>query len=132
VTGGRRVAVVVGPGAGVWVRRLGPTAWVVLETLVASGDGDTVTAGVRSLAAELDLSKDTVARALLALRHAGLVEPLPALRDTGRFTHGGYRLHLSPHLLEPAAPDVPVRLAERPSARDELVTSLQLSLLDPI
>jgi DNA-binding transcriptional MocR family regulator len=99
---------------------------------VASSDGDTVTAGVRSLATELDLSKDTVARALLALRHSGLVAPCPLLRDTGRFTHGGYRLHLPPHLLEPAAPDLPAPLAERPSARDEPGTSAQLSLLDPI
>lgn len=48
-------------------RRLGPTAWVVLEELVSASQGAAdncySTATVRSLAADLELSKDTVARA---------------------------------------------------------------------
>ena len=103
VIGGRRLAVVVGPDAGAWVRRVGPTAWVVLETLVAvrrwrhrDRPGEIPRRRARPVQGHRR-------RALLGLRQAGLVEPCPVLRDAGRFTWGGYRLHLPPHPLEPAA-----------------------------
>jgi hypothetical protein len=88
VTGG---GVVVGPAARDVVVRLGPVAWVVLERMVqraiADGDDLVVCASVRSLASELGLAKDTAARAMRRLRHAGLVEFVGE-----RFAQGAYRL----------------------------------------
>jgi hypothetical protein len=70
-------AIALGPGAVGMARRLGPTAWTVLTALAldaeATGGAVAVRASVRSLAAELGLNKDTVARALARLRHACLV-----------------------------------------------------------
>lgn len=84
-----------------WRRALRPTAWVVLEALTEQatprpGDRAPVAyVSVRALAAELGLSKDTVADALQALRTAGLVSRVDQSKDgTGRFVRGAYRLHL--------------------------------------
>jgi DNA-binding transcriptional MocR family regulator len=66
-------------------------AWTVLTALAvdaAPTDGCVVVrASVRSLAVELGLNKDTIARAILRLRDAGLV----VHRTGGSFEHGAYR-----------------------------------------
>ena len=75
-------------------RRLGPTAWVVLEQLLTSSTGPEgdcrACVSVRTLAAELAMSKDTVARALARLRSAGIVSADQSRSATGTFTAGGY------------------------------------------
>lgn len=78
-------------------RSVGPTAWVVLETLVAGIDRQSrVTTGVREVATDLGLSKDTVARALVRLSRAGLVVRVD-LRDerSGRFISSRYEIDLA-------------------------------------
>ena len=70
-------AVIVGVESRVQRRRLDPTAWVVLEELLLdatiTGGSATSAVSVRSIAASLSLSKDTVAAALRRLTKAGLV-----------------------------------------------------------
>jgi hypothetical protein len=93
--------IVVGHAAGDVRRAVGPVAWCALEYLAASssqghGDGDTVAGSVRSLAAGLGVSKNTVHRALTVLRAAGLVEPVQSRSAAGRFDAGRYQLAVSP------------------------------------
>ena len=93
-------------------RRLGPTAWVVLEELLAdvSGPGDPVVrTNVRQLAARLGLSKDTAARALRRLRSAGLVERQDARQASGAFGPVSYVVRLE------RVPGVALRPVERPT-----------------
>lgn len=79
-------------------RRVGPTAWVVFEELalrsVGARDACTASVSVRSLATRLGMSKDTVARAVVRLRAAGLVSAQQARGSAGTFAVGSYRLHL--------------------------------------
>lgn len=76
--------------------QLGATAWVVFEQLLlestSRGDVCEASVSVRSLAAQLGLSKDTVARAVTRLRRAGLVEASQSRAATGAFATGCYRL----------------------------------------
>ena len=136
-----------------WRRALRPTAWVVLEALTEQatprpGDRAPVAyVSVRALAAELGLSKDTVADALQALRTAGLVSRVDQSKDgTGRFVRGAYRLHLhrpvrATHAAEPPPPtrlphaeheppslDIPVNPSPVPLPRTG--PTAQLSFLD--
>ena len=87
-------SLVVGPRAAELRRRLGPTAWVVLEQLLTSSTGlaDCCRAcvSVRTLAAELAISKDTVTRALARLRSAGIVSVDQARSAAGTFAAGSY------------------------------------------
>jgi hypothetical protein len=87
-------AFVVGPRVTGLRRRLGPTAWVVLEQLLASSTGPTggcrACVSVRSLAVELGMSKDTVARALARLRLMGTVALEQPRSATGTFAAGSY------------------------------------------
>lgn len=75
-------------------RRLGPTAWVVLETLLARSTGPVerceAIATTRTLANDLGLAKDTVARALVKLRRAGVVNARQTRAAAGTFTTGSY------------------------------------------
>lgn len=71
-------SVLITPGAAELRRDLGPVAWVVAEALVSRAAPDAqgslvATTGIRSLANDLGLDKDTVARALRRLKVAGLV-----------------------------------------------------------
>ena len=78
--------------------RLGPTAWVVFEELLLAStgnrDGCVASVSIRTLASRLGLAKDTVARALVRLRRAGLVTAHQSRTDAGVFATGSYTLHL--------------------------------------
>lgn len=72
-------------------KSLGSTAWAVLEDIALEAEVDdhgrlVVTTNVRRVAAQLGMSKDTVARAFLRLSDAGLVER-PSRRGQGRHLH---------------------------------------------
>jgi len=77
-------------------RELGPSAWIVFEELLlaSTGPADRCVASmsVRTLAASLGLAKDTVARALVRLRRAGLVTAVQTRDASGVFTAGSYSL----------------------------------------
>jgi len=79
-------------------RRVGPTAWAVFEELAVSSTGADAacraSVSVRSLASQLGMSKDTVARALTRLRAAGLVSANQTRQATGAFAAGNYHLFL--------------------------------------
>jgi DNA-binding MarR family transcriptional regulator len=79
-------------------RRLGPTAWVVLEALAshaqATGGRVEVTVSARILAAELGVNVDTVTRALRRLQVARIVRS-ERVRDGGRFAGTRWLLELS-------------------------------------
>ena len=91
-----RAPVVVGTEARMWRRATGPTAWVVLEELVAIAAADAngcwcASTSIRGLAAELGLGRDSVDAALLRLRRAGLVAfAAPRRPADGRFGPGAY------------------------------------------
>lgn len=78
--------------------RLGPTAWVLFEELLlestGSRDGCVASVSIRTLAGQLGLAKDTVARALVRLRRAGLVTAHQSRTDSGVFATGSYTLHI--------------------------------------
>jgi hypothetical protein len=76
-------------------RMVGPTAWVVLECLVADAcaddDGEWVVAtSVRGLAGKLGLGRDAVASAVQALAVAGLVRVESSRASSGRFGASRY------------------------------------------
>ncbi len=93
------------PAASSVRRALAPSAWLVLEELALSFDGEgTATTNVRLLAAELGMSKDTVARALQRLIAAGLVERTEYRGlGTGQFGTVAYRVELVAAGLEVAS-----------------------------
>jgi hypothetical protein len=101
-------AVTVGPEAGEVRRRVGPMAWCALEVLAASSiaghgdDGLWAEASVRSVAAELGVSKNAAHRALHVLFMSGLVVATQRRNSGGRFEIGTYDLRLSGRIIEPA------------------------------
>jgi hypothetical protein len=119
---------IVGPTERDVVVSLGPVAWVVLERIVqqATADGDdlVVCASARSLAAELGMAKDTVARALRRLRRAVLVEFVGE-----RFERGSYRLTV-PHDVLHVEGSAPANRSPRSRHRLDKSPLSQLSLLD--
>lgn len=136
----QRPVLTLGPAAAEIRRALGPMTWVVLEHLGATAEhcaGESVShESVRGIACELDLAKDTVARALRRLADAGLVEYVLSRSLDGRFTRSHYRLSFPAHLFlapgesssvvdAPPSPAAPTR--RRPPARAE-----QLSLIEPL
>lgn len=124
-------------------RMLGPTAWCALEVLVAVAepagpDGRVVAASVRSVAAELGVSKNTAQRALTVLRRAGLIRLARQHRANGRFDRGSYVLNVptarpARETVAPHRNATPHRIstlpAKVPTATSEPVE--QLSLLSP-
>jgi hypothetical protein len=86
----------VGPASAALRRRLGPTAWVILEELLARSSGPAeccrATVSVRSLAAELGLAKDTAARALRRLHSDGLVTGCQLRSTAGTFGTSSYTI----------------------------------------
>lgn len=114
-------------GASIELRRsLGPTAWLIFEELLLASAGTddrcTASVSVRSLAARLSLAKDTVARAMVRLRRAGLVTACPARTTAGMFTAGTYRLTI------PETITITTRPTPRPSSRAHRPAGAQLAL----
>jgi len=99
----RRHSLLLGPMAEETRRSLGPLAWAALEALVtaASDSHDPCTAptSVREFASRLGVSKNTAHRALVALRRAGMIEPLQARSSSGHFAAGAYRLDVDSSIL---------------------------------
>lgn len=123
---------VIGPTSTELRRRLGPTAWAVYEELVlcsvGPSDACTSAVSVRSLAARLGISKDTVARALTRLRAFGLVSAQQSRGATGTFAMGSYRLHLPTCLALDDASDA-TAVAARSARRVRTAASMaQLAL----
>jgi hypothetical protein len=116
----------------VWLRReLGPTAWVVLEVVVATADAEAI---VQSSPAEIarlaGLNVDTVQRALRRLRDASMLT-IDEARVTGRFAgtrrslvgenlHGIATPELASRSCSPdaAPPDTDITARERHAAVD--------------
>lgn len=132
-----RSFVVHGHTASALRRQLGPTGWVVLEELLAhtdgTDDGYEATASVRSLAAAVGLSKDTVARALVRLRGAGIVTAGQSRASTGTFTAGTYRITVPSCITfcEPTATTDVAPRQRRTSSRSPNAAQLSLIDLDP-
>lgn len=80
-------------------RRVGPTAWCVLEVLLADAtDQDatlSATASVRAVAAELGIAKNTAQRAIVRLHRAGLVASTQGRDPAGHFAATTYVLTLT-------------------------------------
>ena len=79
------------------VRRLGPTAWAVLEVLrersaVGERGESIVEVSIRELAVDLGLAKNTVHRALARLRRCGLIDARQTRTSAGTFSRGHYVL----------------------------------------
>jgi DNA-binding Lrp family transcriptional regulator len=90
--------VVVTSDARAFRRAVGVTAWAVLEELVLDADADALVActNVRRLAAQLGVSKDTVARALNRLARAGIVVRVVSSRgERGALPTSSYAIDLT-------------------------------------
>lgn len=78
-------------------QHLGAQAWVALEHLALAAKpeegGWTAPVGVRDVAIGLGVTKDTAARAVRALIHARLVDPITTVGASGR-KRRGYRINL--------------------------------------
>jgi DNA-binding transcriptional ArsR family regulator len=115
-------------------RRLGPTAWVVFEELLLASTGPAdaccSSVSVRSLAAQLGLAKDTVARALMRLRRAGLITSAQTRSATGTFASGSYQFTVPDAItlqhVTPSESPTPPRSNRR--TRASRATSSQLRL----
>jgi DNA-binding transcriptional MocR family regulator len=96
-------------------------SWAVLEEMMqaATGPADRLVAevSIRSLAASLGVSKDTITRAVRRLRDVGVVEVDQARSESGSFRAGSYRLcvPVACLALEPAALPTEAAPAVRPS-----------------
>jgi hypothetical protein len=91
-----RRSFVVLPAAGHLQRALGPSTWVVLETLLTRSTGtteeSTVTVSIRDLAADVAMSKDTITRAIGQLSKVGLLDVAHSRTGAGTFGPTEYRL----------------------------------------
>ncbi len=105
-------AVVIGPDADELRCRLGPASWTVLEAMMQRASetdaGLAVAVSIRSLAASLGLSKDTIARSVRRLRDAGLVSSIQRRDTSGAFAAGSYRLAVPRSCLSLVSSSVPV------------------------
>ena len=95
--------VTLGRSASAARRELGPTAWAVLETVVAHAsetDGvPTAAVSARRVVAELGLGKNTVARAMVRLCNVGMLTAPQPRASRGTFTAGYYVVTVSPDVL---------------------------------
>ena len=106
---------------------VGPTAWVVLETLLhdaepTGSDEYAAHRSIRDLAAEIGLAKDTVARAIRALREVGLISHAQRRSGAGTFDPGRYAISLPNDV---ATTSAVIAAASRSTQR---ATTAQLSL----
>lgn len=112
-------------------RALGPTAWVVFEQLLLAStvtpSGSRASVSVRSLAAELGLAKDTVARALSRLRRAGLVRMIQTRTRAGAFAAGSYLLTIPDSITVETAPQT-TRSDRRSQAPRSITSQLVLAI----
>lgn len=132
-----RHAVAFGPAASSIRRAVGPIAWAVIECLaecaVTQGDETVSHQSVRRLSEELDLAKDTVARAVRRLVHEQLVSYVARRDDGGRFGAGYYRLDLPPDVLLPLEASThssTLRPRDHPTRTRHDSNGAQLSLID--
>jgi hypothetical protein len=104
------LVLVVGPSSRVWRRRLGAAAWAAFEdlALVALPDatGWVAPVGVRDVAAGIGVNKDSAARAVSALRAAGLVT-LTRVPDRHGRRRSGYRLNPPDGIVLHDCPNIP-------------------------
>jgi hypothetical protein len=96
---GARSGVVLTAAGRVVCRAVGTTAWAVLADIALDAEADAhgnllAATNVRCIAANLGISKDTAARALARLGHAGLVGRQSGRSSTGRFTASTYAMDL--------------------------------------
>jgi DNA-binding transcriptional MocR family regulator len=125
------LSVTVLPGAAHLRRVVGPTAWVVLETLLKDAepkgtDEYVAHRSIRDLAAEVGLAKDTVARAIRALREVGLISHIQCRTGAGTFDPGRYAVSVPNDVITTSAVITPAsRVASRSMPR---ATTAQLSL----
>jgi hypothetical protein len=91
----REPTLIVTGASRVWRRRLGVVAWAALEELALAARrvpaGWVAPVGVRGVAAEIGVNKDTAARAVALLGAAGLLSLQRVAGDDGR-RRSGYRL----------------------------------------
>lgn len=136
-----RSAIVLGPAAHELRRRVGPTAWVVLEEMLqrSTGGGDQIVAqvSIRSLGSSIGLAKDTVARAVRRLPELRAIEATQARTSSGVFDAGSYRITVPAVCLSLACPPQPpaISSAARPSSSRSSSarrSSGQLSLLSEV
>ena len=111
MVGGAERSLVIDESCSPLRRCVGPVAWSVLEELILVGhlcDGVLVAdVSLRALAQRTGLSKDTVNRATVRLRAAGLVTCAAARHDDGgRFAGSSYRVDMT---------RVPIRRVDAPS-----------------
>ena len=111
---------VLGADAGDLRRRVGPVAWVVLETICATtSDADdrlVATSSVRDIARDVGLSRNTAARAVRRLVDAGVLTVEQGRAEHGTFGRSTYRLSLPSNTIatssresQPIAPTVDAR-----------------------
>ncbi|MCB0966642.1 MAG: helix-turn-helix domain-containing protein [Ilumatobacter sp.] len=107
--------------------RLGPTGWVVFEELLLAStgnrDGCVASVSIRTLAGRLGMAKDTVARALVRLRRAGLVTAHQSRTDSGVFATGSYTLHV-PACITVSDHRTAASTTPRPRHADQLALTL--------
>jgi DNA-binding transcriptional MocR family regulator len=101
-------ALLVGPSSTALRRRLGPTAWMVLEEIALRstvvGERRVARVSIRTLAGSLGMAKDTVARAVRRLRSAGVVTGVQQRNASGVFDTGVYVITVDPAILAVKTP----------------------------
>jgi hypothetical protein len=135
--GTARRSFVVLPAAGHLQRALGPSTWVVLETLLTRSAGtaeeSTVTVSIRDLAADVAMSKDTVTRAIGQLSQVGLLDIARPRTGAGTFGPTEYQLTVPADMFDLRRPadESAVKVTRRPvrTPRSTVLTA-QLSFTD--
>ncbi len=114
-----RRSIVVGPNAHELRRYVGAMSWAVLEEMMQAATGPTdrlvAEVSIRSLAASIGASKDTVTRAVRRLRDLGVVEAEQPRSESGSFRTGSYRLSVPGACLALETGSLPTEVA--PAAR---------------
>jgi hypothetical protein len=101
-------ALLVGSSSTELRRRLGPTAWMVLEEMTLRstvvGERRVARVSIRTLAGSLGMAKDTVARAVRWLRAVGVVTGVQQRTASGVFDTGVYVITVDPEILAVRTP----------------------------